>query len=336
MKQCPSCHRTYTDDALSFCLEDGTPLAFAAPPADTTATIRYSPTRDTNAPPPSYQQPAPPVFNQPQQLQPTYPPMPMAQRPRRSNAIWWILGILVVLVLLVIGAAILIIAIASMSSATNSRSPVVVNTANRNTNNSRTNSSNANSNANTDAKLPSSFKDDFSEKKWETPTSQFGELWYANAEFHMRSKDKTYLIMFAPTNDYNTKDATVRVTARSVDGVSPPGYGLVVHFARSKDKGQPEDYAFLIDSSDKPQYRIVLHRGGTETPMVDWTPSSTIRTGTSPNQLEVRIKGALMGFYINGQYVTSINDTANFKNGLAGLYTSGAHEVAFDDMEFTR
>ena len=34
----------------------------------------------------------------------------------------------------------------------------------------------------------------------------------------MRAKEKSYLVMYAPTNDYNTADATVRVTTRSVEG----------------------------------------------------------------------------------------------------------------------
>lgn len=40
MKTCPQCNRSYTDAALNFCLEDGTPLVTAAPPtfANQTAT----------------------------------------------------------------------------------------------------------------------------------------------------------------------------------------------------------------------------------------------------------------------------------------------------------
>jgi hypothetical protein len=45
MKRCPSCERTYTDDALSFCPNDGTPLVTDTPPAsfDPQATIMASP-----------------------------------------------------------------------------------------------------------------------------------------------------------------------------------------------------------------------------------------------------------------------------------------------------
>jgi hypothetical protein len=101
-------------------------------------------------------------------------------------------------------------------------------------------------------------------------------------------------------------------------------------------KNELEDYSFLIFTGGDPQYKVVMHRGGKETPIVKWTKTATIRTGTSPNQLEVRIKGDQLSFYINGQYATSIKDTAEYKKGAAGFYTSDAYEVAFDDLEIYR
>jgi len=43
MKRCPQCNRTYSDDALSFCLDDGSPLVTAAAPSsfDPGATVQY-------------------------------------------------------------------------------------------------------------------------------------------------------------------------------------------------------------------------------------------------------------------------------------------------------
>jgi hypothetical protein len=48
--------------------------------------------------------------------------------------------------------------------------------------------------------------------------------------------------------------------------------------------------------------------------------------------LEIRIRGAELSFYANGEFLTRITDTANFRRGRAGLYTSDIHEVAFDDL----
>jgi hypothetical protein len=163
----------------------------------------------------------------------------------------------------------------------------------------------------------------------------YGDIWYADDEYHMRSKDKTFLVMYGPSN-YGTEDATVRVTARSVDGTPPlTGYGLIVHGEKSK-AGQLEDYALLIYPGSEPQYEIIKHKEGKQSTVVAWTKSNVIRGGTNPNQLEVRTKGDELTFYINGQYVDRITDTENFKRGVAGLYTSDAAEVAFDDLEIER
>lgn len=61
MKQCPSCRTTYTDETLSFCLADGTPLTDIAEEVTFVRSGRSDPMRveipQTAAPPPSYMQP---------------------------------------------------------------------------------------------------------------------------------------------------------------------------------------------------------------------------------------------------------------------------------------
>jgi hypothetical protein len=339
MKSCPKCRRTYTDEALNFCLEDGTPLTTGPSPLEN-ETQRYvaPPTQVYHPAPPVYLPPTP-VINRPPQPPPQYgarySPLPPPQR-KKSSAIWWVLGGIVVLVVIGVGATVMILALASINSQSNSNRVVANTNVNRNTNSNRWSNSNSNANANTSTPLPASFSDDFSAPKWTVDKSDFGELWYDNDEYHMRSKDKTYLVMYAPSNDYNTENATVKVTVRNVDGISPTtGYGLIVHGERSKEDNL-EDYAFLIFSGDNPQYKVLMHKGGKEEKMVEWTPSTVIRKGTATNALEVRIKGSVLSFVINGQPVTSISDTANFKRGRAGFYTSDTHEVSFDDLEITR
>lgn len=62
MKRCPSCERTYTEDALSFCPNDGTPLVTDTPPAsfDPQATIMASPPK-VSAPSGPFDQPSGPT-----------------------------------------------------------------------------------------------------------------------------------------------------------------------------------------------------------------------------------------------------------------------------------
>ncbi len=340
MKRCPQCNRTYTDDALSFCLDDGSPLLSASGPmSDPGATVQYPQPRDTSpqatiafnpgqAAPPPPSPPTPP---------PSWNPMPPSA-PQKRSAWPWILGIGAVLVFMGIGVVILIFAVAKIANNNNNNgnSNNSNKVANRNANkNTNANADETNSNANSRSSL-TSFTDDFSSKTWGTGESQFGNIWYQDEEYHMHATKGGFIVMYGPDKpEYKTENATVRVGLRSIDG-NPPltGYGLTVH--GEKKDGKLEDYGFLIYNGENPKYKIVLHKAGAETKMVDWTPSTTIRTGTSPNQLEVRIRDLKLDFYINGQFVTSITDEQTYRRGRVGLYTSDVGEVAFDDLEISK
>jgi hypothetical protein len=241
-----------------------------------------------------------------------------------------------VLVFMGIGVVILIFAVAKIANDNNNNgnSNNANKVANKNTN-KNANADETNTNTNSRSNL-TTFTDDFSTKSWGTGESQYGNIWYQDEEYHMHATKGGFIVMYGPDKpEYKTENATVRVGLRSIDG-NPPltGYGLTVH--GEKKDGKLEDYGFLIYNGDNPKYKIVLHKAGAETKIVDWTPSTTIRTGTTPNQLEVRIRDLKMDFYINGQFVTSITDEETYRRGRVGLYTSDVGEVAFDDLEVSK
>lgn len=343
MKRCPSCKRTYTDTSLNFCLEDGSPLVSEfSVPFDPHATVRDSP-HPTGEPPVTEIYRQQPMLNRvPEISQPTVEPTPQwaptPQPQKKSSAIWWLVGGVAVVGILGVGMILMILAVSKYSADLNNEN-VNATVANNNrtvtTNRNANVSSNTNTNTNTKSE-PISITDDFSDEKWRTGSFQFGDIWYKDGEYHMRSKEKTYLVMYAPSSDYSTENATVQLTTRNVDGIGPTsGYGLIVH-GHTSSSNQLQDYALLIYTGDQPQYQVVMHKGGQQSTLLPWTKSTVIRSGTSPNQLEVRIQGSQLMFYINGRYLNRITDTENFKSGVAGLYTSETSEVVFDDLEIKR
>ena len=230
----------------------------------------------------------------------------------------------------------MIIALASLNTTNTNNSNVTNRNENRNSNVTVNANIPSNINANSNASLPTSFTDDFSQQKWNVANGQYGRIWYEGGEYHMVSKPGSYVVIYAPSDDYSTENATVKITARSLDGEVPSsGFGLLVHCALSKTK-QLEDYGLLIYPGDEPEYEIVKHKNGTQSPVVTKTKSSAIQSGTTPNLLEVRIRGTELAFYANGQFLTRITDSENFKHGRAGLYTSDAYEVVFDDLSINR
>lgn len=354
MKRCPTCNRTYADLSLNFCLDDGTPLTSDAPPPDLNATIRYPSPRDTSEPPPTeIYRPATPSTTPPVTPRPTTapppppvsPPPPQPQwtpgptvPPKKSNAVWWILGGFAAVLVIGVGLVVMIIALASLGSNTNSNvANVNTREANRNANvNANANANVANTNANANLSRVGPLIDDFSQQKWGTGTSQYGRIWYTNDEYHMISKERTFVVMYAPSNDYSTEDATVKVMARSVDGNVPSaGFGLMVHGVQRRP-GQLEDYALLIFPSTDPEYQVIMHKQGAESIVVERTRSDAIKSGSAPNQLEIRTKGAELSFYVNGQFLKTITDRENYRRGRVGFYTSDVFEVAFDDLQIER
>jgi len=349
MKKCPSCNRTFTDDALSFCLNDGSPLLSVggetAPPSyDPGATIQYNPARDTNPPPPPSYTPAQPPGYQAQP--PAWSPMPQAggvqgaPPKKKSKGIYWIIGIIAAVVVLGIGGIILVVVLVGMSDSntnngnTNNSNTTANKNSNANANNSNAGNSNANeSNTNANANTSKVYvaQDDFSvTSKWWVGTNAYGKAEYVNGEYQLSGMGG-YVAVYGPKT-YDTKNVTTRVTTHSVLGVSPAnGYGLTVY--GELKNGNLEDYAFVIRTDDSPAFCVYLHKGGKESTLVNWTDASQIRGGSATNQLEVRSSESQISFYINGQYATSIADTAGFKGGIAGFYTSGTSAIAFDDLE---
>lgn len=343
MKKCPSCGRAFTDDSLSFCLDDGSPLlsvgaggggaaAGANQPAarDAHATWQYTQARETNPPPTE-------AFGTGQQFPPQTPswsPVPPAgaatAQPKKSKAIYWVLGVVLLLAVAVVGGAILVIALAGFSENGANNSNQAGNRNAANTNNANGGASNKNTGGATDKRYR--VRDDFSATGWWTGTNDFGKAEYVNGQYQMTAAGYwRYVVVYGPRRDeYLTEDVITRATARSVTGTSPSlGYGLTI-FGKND---RLEDYAFLIRTNESPAFRVVLHKDGQETVLVNWTRSSLIRGGSTPNQLEVRVKDDQLTFYINGQYATSINDTAGLDTGYVGFYSSDTEPVAFDDLE---
>jgi hypothetical protein len=248
--------------------------------------------------------------------------MPGPAPPRRSA--WpWVIGIVAILGVMGIGVVILVVALATMNANRNSN----VRVANRNTNQW---------NANVNSARPA-FNDDFSAENWRTGTYPYGSAWYQDGEYHLRANKGGYMIIYGPNKNYQTDNATVRVTTRSVEGpAATGGHGLVVHSSQLKDGQTVENYAFLIRTGDAPGFQVIHHVGGHKDPLKEWTPSVFIRGGSSTNQLEVVARDSQLTFAVNGHVVTSVTAVPGSAKGMAGFYSSGGNDVAFDDLAIVR
>ena len=137
------------------------------------------------------------------------------QPARKSGGKGWIIAAIAGVVVLGLGIVILLVMLGKDSSNSNSGN------ANRAVANKNSNSTSANnSNSNTSTTPSNALKDDFSTQNWPTGDKAYGSF-YEDGEYHMKGKPNLYVYMF-PINhaNYTSKDADVKVTARSVDGIA--------------------------------------------------------------------------------------------------------------------
>lgn len=160
MKRCPTCKKTFTDQNLSFCIDDGTPLVTVDTPADdtpdeTTLVMPSPGNGESGAAEPSGQ--SVPAYQPPRSY---VPPDYRAESKRKT---WpWVLGLLVFVLVLVAGlgiaGAILVprmLRASSNTNTTNANANVRRSNSNPNLNGENSNSGSAdgneNSNDNSDA-----------------------------------------------------------------------------------------------------------------------------------------------------------------------------------------
>lgn len=318
MKICPRCQKTYSDDNLNFCLEDGSVLSQYGAAEAAQPTIAVNQAQPTQGAAPMAGQPAWNVGGQP-----AYSMQP----PKKSSKAWiWVLLILGGIILLCGGGFVGLIFYAARQ-AEDAPPPLA---ANRTSANRTTSSSNSATTASTSSRKDLETVDI---SAWVKQFSAYGETEFTNGEFIMSSKNKGYYYVLVAPDRYTTDDADTRVTLRNVDdAASSLGYGLIFH---SNPQPLQQDYALLIDTKRK-RYRVVRHEPQKETAIVNWTASSAIKPGAAENVLEVRDLPDKIELYVNGTMVTSIKNVYGFAGGVPGLYSGDAAKIAFKDLEIRK
>lgn len=315
MKICPRCQKTYSDDNLNFCLDDGATLTRTnAVDNSIPATVLLSQPRPTAPNQPFGNQPGGPSgwSAPPNQFSMSPPP------PKKSKTWLWVVGILGGVILLCGGGLTgFVFWAASLEND------------NRGTN--------ANYSSNSAQKSPSPNARTTTQKidlsKWVQSENDSGVTEYKSGKFLMNSKKKGYYYVLASQAIYKTENATTKVTVVNVnEDDTSLGFGLIIH---SNPTPLTQDYAFLIDSENK-KYRVVRHTPGDEIEVDGWTRSSAIKDGTQENVLEVRDQNKKMNFYINGEFIEAFDNDKGYSGGVTGIYAGDAARIAFSNLEISK
>ena len=313
MKICPTCRRTYEDDGLNFCLEDGALLNFTSSDAAPTVVMEQPrPTNPMRAVGPHAQM----GVGSPHSIHPK----------TKSSRTWlWVLAIFAVIILVCGGGfAGLFVFMASQADSTANAVKGPANSSTAKNTNTFTRATTPNA-----ATEPSDTKEIDLEGWVEEPTVWL-DTEFADGEFHMTSKQKGYYYVLVAKKDEYADAPVARVTLRNPnEQPSELGYGLVFH---SEVTPLTNDYAFLIDTKRK-KFRVVRHESEQEKTITAWTSSNLIKPGAEPNTLEARDKGEKIELYINGQLATTITNKQGPKGGVPGLYVGDGAKIGFRKLE---
>ena len=336
MKICPRCQKTYADDNLNFCLEDGSVLAIASQEPQTGFVNEPRPTLPQQQMP-SQRQPVPstqPAWNTPQTTPQNTPQQYSMQPPKKSSKSWiWVVLILGVVVIMCGGGLFAFLAYVGMQA------DKVTTLSNTGTNNSRPTppTGNKNTASNPTPTSPSSSSRTDLEtvdlSQWVKEVSAYGITEFTGGEFLMSSKKKGFYYVLVAPDDYQTEKADTRVTLRNIDNATGTlGYGLIFH---SNPTPLEQDYALLIDTKRK-KYRVVSHTPSNEKSIVTWTASPAINAGAESNMLEARDQDGTIDLYINDTKVTTIKNVYGYAGGVAGLYSGDGVRIAFKNLEIRK
>ena len=320
MKICPTCRRTYEDDGLNFCLEDGSLLNLSSFDA-------AAPTIVMN--PPQVKGPA--AGSGHAAWEPHRPDSFPIQPKKKSSRAWlWVLAIFGFMILVCGGGFAGVFFY--ISSVANNTSRVSVNSSKGPSNPARSNTfSNKGPEPSPTENVAEIQEVDLSKQVRES--SEYGTTEFREGELLMAAKQKGYYYVLVTPDDYKTEGARTRVTVRNPElSDSDLGYGLIFH---SDTTPLESDYALLIDSKRR-RFRVVRHEPGDEVTVKPWTSSKLINEGGAENMLEARDKGQTIDLFINGQLATTVSNKQGPSTGVPGLYSGDGAKIAFRKLEIIK
>jgi len=131
--------------------------------------------------------------------------------------------------------------------------------------------------------------------------------------------------VFYPININTDKDFEIEVTLYQIGGHDDRGYGFVW--------GMEDFNNYLsFNITDNGYYRVSKTVGGEWYDIIDWTESEHINTYGGKNTLLLKKAGDMDNFYINGNYVNSINFEPFFGDYI-GFEIWLQQKIAIDNFE---
>ena len=155
---------------------------------------------------------------------------------------------------------------------------------------------------------------------------------WSDGAFRFQARDAAHFVAVGVPINQVMSDVIVQATFRKTGGPPGGGYGLIVRDQGPEPRdGKNQDMtAYVLETGDLGEYGIWRRDGDHWVDLVPWMRSASVRSGGSPNDLEVRAIGDQLIFNVNGADVATVQDDALAAGGV-GLFVGGDYnEVALD------
>jgi len=178
------------------------------------------------------------------------------------------------------------------------------------------------------------FQDDFgnSSSGWEVGDYEGGSVGYQGGAYAVIS-GKTNSTMWGVANrSFDNVAIEVDATQVSAGPESNNDYGVIC-----REQGDGNGYYLLVSGDGF--YAILKSAQDEFQPLVDWTESDTVKQGNATNRIKAVCNGSTLELFVNGQRLTSAEDSTYTKGDIAltaTTYEDVAAEVHFDNLAVSK
>lgn len=154
---------------------------------------------------------------------------------------------------------------------------------------------------------------------------------YLGGEYSLGVFTENYITWGNPASALDLTNFEIEVDARQVEGPLDNNFGLLLRY-------QPDDEAFYwFQISSDGYYSVSYMQGDDWFELVTWEVSEAIQQGlNATNHIKVSCVGDSYAFYVNGQHLTTLTDSA-LTGGSIGLAAGTFDEVGviihFDNLQ---
>lgn len=192
-----------------------------------------------------------------------------------------------------------------------------------------------------DSKTPNSkilFQDDFSDTSsgWDRNSWANGATDYKDNAYWVQIEKQSYDVWANPGLNFDG-DISIEVDATKMDGENDDDYGLICRY--SGESSTPNFYYFIISSDG---FAVIGKKTAGENEYLSsdkMQRNDAIKQGRATNHLRADCIGSTLSFYVNGQMIASVTDTA-FTDGdiglMGGTFDIPSTEFSFDNLIVTR